>query len=209
MQINNDRELEVKLFLLHPQKLHGVLERLGAELIHPRVNEWNLRFDTANKDLSSTGQVLRLRKDTHTRLTYKSEAAMNSEVADRQELEVDVSDFDAARKILEKLGFSVFVMYEKFRTTWKWMDCEITLDEMPYGCFCEVEGSNPAAIQKTVEVLGLNWERRILTSYLGIFSLLKDAGKIKAGNLIFSEFVQEKIDPSTLSRLNILPADDQ
>ncbi len=122
------------------------------------MNEWNLRFDTLNNGLSATGQVLRLRKDERSRLTYKSEASLNDDVTDRQELEVEVSDFDTTRKILEVLGFSVFVMYEKFRTTWHWLDCEVTLDEMPYGFFCEVEGHDPSQDQECGGKAGIGLE---------------------------------------------------
>ena len=63
MQTMNDREIEVKLYLLHPDSLVKKLEQQAARLVQPRVNEWNLRFDTLNNGLSSTGKVLRLRKD--------------------------------------------------------------------------------------------------------------------------------------------------
>jgi adenylate cyclase class 2 len=207
MQTSNNREIEIKLFLIHPEELVKKLEKVKAQIVQSRVNEWNLRFDTLNNGLSATGQVLRLRKDERSRLTYKSEASLNEDVTDRQELEVEVSDFDTTRKILEVLGFSVFVMYEKFRTTWHWLDCEVTLDEMPYGFFCEVEGHDPVRIRNVVERLGLDWNQRILTSYLGLFTMLKNIGKLKAENLIFSAFAKEKITPEDFADLNIHPAD--
>lgn len=207
MQTLNDREIEVKLYLLHPDSLAKKLELEAARLVQPRVNEWNLRFDTLNNGLSSTGKVLRLRKDTRSRLTYKSEASLNDDVTDRQELEVEVSDFDTTRKILEVLGFTVFVMYEKFRTTWHWLDCEVTLDEMPYGFFCEVEGHDTGKIRHVVEKLGLDWDQRILTSYLGLFTMLKNTGKLKAENLIFSAFENEHVTPGDFEELNIHPSD--
>jgi adenylate cyclase class 2 len=98
-------------------------------------------------------------------------------------------------------------MYEKFRTTWHWLDCEVTLDEMPYGFFCEVEGHDPVRIRKVVERLELDWNQRILTSYLGLFTMLKNIGKLKAENLIFSAFAKEKITPEDFADLNIHPAD--
>jgi len=207
MQTSNDREIEVKFYLLNPQKFAKSLDEKGAILAQPRVNEWNLRFDSLNHGLSSTGQVLRLRKDQTSRLTYKSEALMNEEVTDRQELEVEVSSFDTMRKILEVLGYSVFVMYEKFRTTWHWMDCEVTLDEMPFGNFCEIEASDPGKIRSVVESLDLHWDARILTSYLGIFTMLKNSGKIKVENLVFSSFEKIKISPSDFEAVNIHPGD--
>ncbi len=207
MQTSNDREIEVKFYLLNPQSFMENLETNGAVLSQPRVNEWNLRFDSLNHGLSSTGQVLRLRKDQISRLTYKSEAALSEEVSDRQELEVEVSNFDTMRKILEVLGYSVFVMYEKFRTTWHYMDCEVTLDEMPFGFFCEIEAPDPEKIRRVVDSLFLHWDSRILTSYLGIFTALKNSRKLKVENLIFSAFEKTKVTQSDFEAINIHPAD--
>ena len=52
----------------------------------------------------------------------------------------EVSSFDNAKALLEALGYRVSVMYEKYRTTYDWGGCEVTLDEMPYGDFAEIEG---------------------------------------------------------------------
>ncbi len=47
MQTSNDREIEVKFYLLNPQSFVENLETNGAVLSQPRVNEWNLRFELA------------------------------------------------------------------------------------------------------------------------------------------------------------------
>ena len=98
-------------------------------------------------------------------------------------------------------------MYEKYRTTWHWMDCEITLDEMPYGYFCEIEGQDSMKIKQAADVLGLHWDARILTSYLGIFTALKNAGKTKVDNLIFSAFTGYDDAQINFETINIHPAD--
>lgn len=203
----NDRELEVKLYLLHPEAFQQKVESSGASLFQARVHEWNLRFDAPDHSLSASGRVLRLRKDAITRLTFKSDASLSTEVADRQEIEVEVGDFDAMRRILELLGFTVYVMYEKFRTTWNWKGCEITMDEMPFGTFCEVEGPDTAAIMQVVHDLGLAWENRILTSYLGIFSMLRNIGFTNAENLVFSGFEPGGSPQKVFEKIDIHPAD--
>lgn len=207
MQTANDREIEVKFYLSNPEIFIRRLTENSATLVQPRVNEWNLRFDSPGNLLSSSGQVLRLRKDQTTRLTYKSAAAMDEDVTDRLELEVEVGSFNTMRQILETLGFTVFAMYEKFRTTWHWMDCEVTLDEMPYGFFCEVEGADPAKIKKVTESMRLNWDARILASYLGIFAMLKTMTKVNVDNLVFSSFENISISPADFRAINIHPGD--
>jgi adenylate cyclase class 2 len=132
---------------------------------------------------------------------------LNEDVTDRQELEVEINNLDTMRKILEEIGFTVYVMYEKYRTTWIWMDCEITLDEMPYGYFCEIEGQDSVKIKQAADALGLHWDARILTSYLGIFTALKNAGKTKVDNLIFSAFTGYDNAQTHFESINIYPAD--
>lgn len=42
--------------------------------------------------------------------------------------------------LLQELGYVVSEVYEKYRTTYKLNVLQITLDEMPYGMFVEIEG---------------------------------------------------------------------
>jgi adenylate cyclase class 2 len=84
----------------------------------------------------------------------------------RQEIEFTVSDFEAARRFLEALGYHVALMYEKYRTTYDLEGVHITLDKMPYGNFIEIEGPDPASIRRINEQLGLDWEQRVPATHL-------------------------------------------
>ena len=46
-----------------------------------------------------------------------------------------MGDFEAARRLLEALGYRLTVMYEKYRTTYHLRHLIVVLDEMPYGEF--------------------------------------------------------------------------
>jgi adenylate cyclase class 2 len=87
------------------------------------------------------------------------------------------------------------------------MDCEVTLDEMPFGFFCEIEAPDLEKIRSVVDSLFLHWDARILTSYLGIFTALKNSKKLKVENLIFTAFEKTKITQSDFEAINIHPAD--
>lgn len=203
----SDQEMESKFYLSTPQDFSERISKLGARLVSARTNEWNLRFDTPSGSLTSAGQALRLRKDQRNRLTYKGQSALDSEVTSRQELEIEVSDFETTRKILEALGYQVAVMYEKYRTTWHYKDAEIVLDELPIGVFCEIEGHNVEQIREIAVDLGLSWEKRISTSYLGIFSLLKAQLDLKVDHLTFGAMREIKVNHEDLSWIHIFPAD--
>lgn len=198
----NNQEQEAKFFLSRRERLPARLEQLGARLVHARVFESNLRFDLPDGSLAQKRQVLRLRQDERIRLTYKGPADPSAEVAARPEIEVEVSHFENVRALLEALGYRVVVMYEKYRTTYQLGGCEVTLDEMPYGDFAEIEGPDAAAIQAVAAQLGLDWSARCLESYLALFERLRGAG-LQAANLSFSEVTRR----ASAAELGLRPAD--
>ena len=152
-------EQEVKFYLPDPQAFEKRLLASGASLKQPRMLETNLRFDTPDRRLSKSFQVLRLRQDKLCRLTWKGAGDPAGEVSAREELEVTVSDLETARAILEGLGFEVMLVYEKYRSAWMLGEVEISLDEMPFGHFCEVEGPDIESIKNAAALLALDWEK--------------------------------------------------
>jgi len=188
MPSSSDKELEVKFYLPNLLSLQARLEALDAQLVHPRVYEANLRFDTPSGELTRSYRVLRLRQDTVARLTYKGPGVEQDGVRSRQELEFTISDFATARRFLEALGYVVSVMYEKYRATYTLGCVEVTLDEMPYGSFLEIEGPDGASIRRAAEELGLDWQARILESYLVLFDRLRERLGFTFHDLSFANF---------------------
>lgn len=180
-------EIEVKFWLADLPGFILRLQKLGARLVHPRVLEVNLRFDTPDGSLSRERRVLRLRKDFDVHLTYKGPARVGEAVSIRQEIEFEASSFENARDFLQALGYQVNVMYEKYRTGYDLDNVFVTLDEMPFGNLTEIEGPDAAWIQAAAAKLGLDWEARSMESYLQLFSHLQQAG-ISARQLSFEEF---------------------
>lgn len=191
-------EQEVKFYLNDPKAFEERLISAGARLKQPRVLEINLRFDTPDRRLGSSFQVLRLRQDMICRLTWKGAGDPTGEVSAREELEVEVSDLDTARAILEGLGFEVMLVYEKYRSAWMLGDVEISLDEMPFGNFCEVEGPDTESIKGAAELLGLDWLKRSTFSYLVIFNNLKVKLGLNMRDLTFEAFKKIRVVQSDL-----------
>ncbi|OGO37470.1 MAG: hypothetical protein A2W35_14105 [Chloroflexi bacterium RBG_16_57_11] len=199
-----DQELEVKFFVTNLRSVEDRLRRLGAHLSLPRVLEVNLRFDTPDGDLSNSLRVLRLRQDTRARLTYKGPASGLGGARLRQELEFEVSDFAMARAFLEALGYQVMMIYEKYRAAYDLEGVEISLDELPYGTFVEIEGPDPASIQAVTRKLGLNWEATIPASYTVLFDQLKTRLGLPFRDLSFENFKDLSVTPGDLG---VRPAD--
>ena len=192
----NNYEQEAKFFIANLPALESKLKALDAPLKHSRVFESNLRFDFPNRTLTGKHQVLRLRQDERARLTFKGPTDPTQEVSSRLEIEFEVSSFANARALLEALGYEVSVMYEKYRASYELHGCEITLDELPYGTFVEIEGPDIPAIRGVANLLGLTWTARSRESYLTLFERLRQGG-LSARNLSFAE-VSGPIPPEAL-----------
>ena len=194
---SSDQELEVKFYLSRRREMEAKLISMG-QVSAPRVHEVNLRLDTADLSLLSTGRLLRLRRDARARVTYKG---VGSEVGGsrlRQELEFTVSDFDTALALFDALGYQVYMMYEKYRTTYQLGNVEVALDEMPTGDFLEIEGPDSESIRSAALQLELNWEARILDSYTVLFERTRERLGFNFRDLSFENFKGMIISPASL-----------
>lgn len=92
--------------------------------------------------LNEKGAILRIRKtQDKTILTYKKRIQNEFAVKQQIEYETEVANAAELEKIIENLGFSPRLIYEKRRKTWKFRQVEVVLDELPFGEFMEIEGS--------------------------------------------------------------------
>ncbi len=184
-----NQEIEAKFYVSDLERITTRLHELGAFLIQPRVLETNIRFDLPDASLRSERRVLRLRRDTEARLTYKDPSQNEKGVLSRREIEFTVEDFDKAKQFLEALGYQPIFYYEKYRTTYTLesdsllsetheqarglQSCHIMLDELPYGNFVEIEGDSLDSIQAVASKLNLNWDTAIAKSYNALFERLR------------------------------------
>lgn len=191
----SEYEIEAKFLVSRLDVLEDRLKRAGAVKTQPRTHELNLRFDTPGGELSSKRQVLRLRKDLKSWLTYKGAAQPGQAVGMRREIEFEVSSFDEAREFLLALGYQVFMFYEKYRSVYDTGEVLVMLDELPFGCFIEIEGSGVDDIRRTADLLELDWEARCAVSYLELFDRLKTSQRLTARYLSFDELKENKFTP--------------
>ncbi len=191
-------EVEVKFFLTDMNSFEKRVRAIGASLVRPRTREINYRFDTPDMTLAREHRVLRLRQDNSAILTYKGPTQVVDGTSIRPEIELEVDDFDAAGKLLEALGFRLSVKYEKWRTIYQFGKVEIALDEMPFGNFTELEGGDPALLQKTAALLALDWKTGITNSYLLLFDRLKSNKNLEIPDLTFEALKNLSVKPVDL-----------
>jgi adenylate cyclase class 2 len=182
------REIEAKFYVRHLDRIMTRLQDLEARLIQPRVLEINLRFDLPDDSLRSKGQVLRLRRDTESKLTYKGSGQSRDGVLEREEIEFMVDDFEKARQFLEALGYRQSMYYEKYRSTYEMQHTLIMVDELPYGDFVEIEGENVEAIHRLSDKLGLRWNTSIDKSYTALFEIVRQRLQLSFNKIAFEQF---------------------
>lgn len=198
------QEKEVKFFLHDLEVMAARLEATGADLARPRILERNFRLDTADGKLFDEKSILRLRQDESVRVTYKGNPYTENGVLVRTEIEFTADDLEVTRKLFEALGYQVVVIYEKYRRVYRLGDVEVVLDEMPFGNFMEIEAPNTTLIEGVAQMLGLNWDRRGIASYMGLFEILKQHKDIEFRDLTFDNFTSLEVTPADLE---IEPAD--
>lgn len=198
MSAQNYTETEVKLYVPDLDMVKQKLEAVNAELTAPRVYERNVRYDNKERTMTPHGMVVRLRQDTRVRLTYKDDGTFENGVVSRFEAEVEVSDFEAMETILGKLGYTPYLVYEKYRTTYEMNGAEIVLDEMPYGNFVEIEGERDA-IERIIHTLDLGDAKRFDGSYSTLFERVRQKLGLKFNDLTFENFKDIEVKEEAFS----------
>ncbi len=201
----NGRETEVKFYVRDLKRIEMRLLELEAHLIQERIHEINYRFDDSNGGLRKTGKVLRLRKDAEAKLTFKGPGDVGAGgILSRTEIEFTVDSFDGAMKLVESLGFTPILFYEKFRATYELDGVHIMLDELPYGSFVEIEGEDITALREIAGLLGLNWDAIVRAGYHALFERIAQEYELDPSQLSFEALKNVHITGEDMS---IIPAD--
>ena len=144
-----------KKYHLGIKRLEEIIQKLvemGADF-DKEVFEVN--YQHRGGEMDERGATLRLRKiGDFTLLTYKEKVKTENGAKKKIEFETNVSDVDAAEAIIEHLGYRLTAVYEKRRKYWRLDDVEVVLDELPFGLYMEIEGTEDA-IAKAEKKLGL------------------------------------------------------
>lgn len=153
-------EIEKK-FCLTKRQREAVLQRLEQVGARSRGEEFEENTLYSGGALNVETCVLRLRRvGKNARLTYKERLATSSAIKHQREDETGVADAEAMDAILDALGFTRALVYEKRRQTWRLGKAEIVIDELPFGLFMEIEGSEDEikAAERRLGLKGLRAE---------------------------------------------------
>ncbi len=176
-------ETEVKISVDSFENVRDKILKAGGSRISS-VNELNIMYDTPSGDLRKEYVGLRLRRETDmhksghqsTTLTIKGPRASGT-IKRRAEFELSVSDFEKSGHLIECIGFSQRLVYEKSREKWTLGATKIFLDVLPFGLYIEIEGENDDIIM-AAKRLGFKEHHFIKKNYLELAAENKITGDI-------------------------------
>ena len=163
------------------------LVETGAVRRGPEEFEVNTLY--GGRGLDPRTRVLRLRRTGERALfTYKERDASDSAIKRQREDETEVSDPAALAAILDALGYRPALVYEKRRTTWHVSDVELVIDELPFGLFMEIEGTENAIVEAEA-LLHLTETEAVLETY----PELAARHGVKRGEMVEARFGQRDV----------------
>jgi adenylate cyclase, class 2 len=136
-------ETEVKIRVVDRAAFEQKLPALGFTCITARTLERNTLYDTPERKLRGTRQILRIRQyGNKWVVTHKSvPSGLTEEGRHKQRVETEtvIEDGPVLAKIFEALGFGPVFVYEKWRTEWADSQGHCVLDETPLGVYAELK----------------------------------------------------------------------
>lgn len=154
----------------------GVKEKIEeiARFVEEK-EEFDVYFNHPCRDFAKTDEALRLRIEKKVKLTYKG-PKIDMETKTREEVNLEVDDFERAVKLLEFLGFRKFRTVKKLRRIYKLEDAIVCVDSVEnLGDFVEIEVENLEKKNRIFEIaqkLGYSKEEGIRLSYLELLEKL-------------------------------------
>lgn len=152
-----------KKYRLSPKRLDEITQKLvdvGASFVK---EAFEVNYQHRGGEMDERGATLRLRKvGDFTLLTYKEKVKSENGAKRKIEHETNVADVEATEAIIERLGYRLTAVYEKRRKYWRFGDVEVVLDELPFGLFMEIEGTEDeiAHVEKKLGLKDLEHEPR-------------------------------------------------
>ena len=185
-------ESELKYLGVNLEAASRRLREGGGQFLG-RYFENNVVFDYPDRSLKKRETLLRLReKQGEAMLTVKRPPSDRkpSMLKVFEEIDTVVGDFDAMRDSLLAIGFIEAFGYEKVREKWRYMDCVVCLDTLPFGDFVEIEGTD-RTVAACADNLGIGRHETSKATYHGLNIEYRQANGLPADeNFRFDEAVR-------------------
>lgn len=170
-------EIETKVLEVNRDEIVEKLRALGAEETQDTrlTVDW---YSIPGTKSDSHPWYLRVRKTAHgmTEISWKSLPTIIGNTRQSQEVNVDISDFENGKKLLEAIGLSNYAHQEKDRHSFKFKDWSFDIDTYPgMPTYLEIEGTSVDHVAEAITLLGLEnhqsiseGERRLIEEKYGL-----------------------------------------
>jgi adenylate cyclase class 2 len=155
-QIN--RQFEVRFLEINKDEIMEKLRKLNARDVgDDLLNE--IIFYDKDKNWLKEKKMARLRQSNQgVALTFKH--TEDETIGGTKEVEIEVSNMDKAKEILESIGLVAFREQEKKRRTFLFDSVRVDIDEHPkVPPYLEIEGSNETVLRDAARALELDWSK--------------------------------------------------
>jgi adenylate cyclase class 2 len=182
-------ETEIKFQVDDLDALAKQLEASGFSLHTPRAFESNVLYDTPDRRMRASTEILRIRSYagrwtvTHKRLPESGPGEDTHK--HRIETETEVGDGAVLAQVFLSIGLVAAFHYEKWRTEWTDGQGHCVVDETPIGNYAELEGS-AEWIDRAAARLGVGPTQYITLSYGRLFDLWREQHHSTAEDLTFA-----------------------
>jgi adenylate cyclase class 2 len=158
-----NKELEAKFFIQDKDSFRSKLKDLGAKLIKSEFLMRRKTFDSDKLDLQENEYKWLRVRDEGDKITMNIKHLWDENRIDNvDELEIEVSDFDEASKMIVEMGWTETNYQENYREKWEYMNSEITIDTWPgLEPYTEIEGPSEEEVRQIASELGFKWEDAI------------------------------------------------
>jgi adenylate cyclase class 2 len=184
-------EKEIKVRVKDIGRVNKLLKKHGAKY-QGKSFQKTVRFDTPNLDHEKRGTFLRVRSGHGNTVTMKKKIKSSGDLFERIEIETEVKDIEKLRAIFNELGLTKEFIMEKHRANWLFNNTMVSIDELPFGFFVEIEGEEPN-ISNTTNLLGLDAEQKITVTYWDIFEDYKKEQDIEGEHIVFPKNHKSKL----------------
>lgn len=177
------QEIEAKILEINPTDVIARLLALEAKL-DLEEEFFAIYFDDAASTLAAKQQVLRIRKEgSNYRLTFKApDPLTQAGIRTREELEVEIGDFELMRTILQRLGYQEYLKMRKIRTQYSIGKTHVVIDrhidDLAYiPPYLEIESPSHEELFATAALLGFSQSQLIDWNAARVMAYYREKGQ--------------------------------
>lgn len=160
------KEIEIKFKIENVESMKRKLLQAGAIFIEKPYEQTTYGYFSTDSMTKGIFPRIRNEKDKIV-FTVKVKKDQQPEYKERMEYSMNLDSIDQGENILFALGYDKVRVFTKIRQEYTLLNTKITIDELYFGIFLEIEGEK-MDIEKVINNLALKDKERITKAYLSL-----------------------------------------